>query len=102
VCNVVKCRTSDSVVLSVVPSGVYSYKRSINPIIQYGTRLKVTCTKPSIHDNAFISYPQSNRTSLEVFAVEGVAGLFFFPFGATAPTWALAYLHETFRLTSVL
>jgi hypothetical protein len=25
----------------------------------------------------------------------------FFPFGATAPIWALAYLHETLRFTSV-
>jgi hypothetical protein len=27
--------------------------------------------------------------------------LIFFSFGATAPIWALAYLHETFRFTSV-
>jgi hypothetical protein len=27
---------------------------------------------------------------------------FFFSFGATAPIWALAYLHETLRFTSVL
>jgi hypothetical protein len=27
--------------------------------------------------------------------------LHFFPFGATAHIWALAYLHETFRFTSV-
>jgi hypothetical protein len=26
---------------------------------------------------------------------------FFFSFGATAPIWALAYLHETLRFTSV-
>jgi hypothetical protein len=26
---------------------------------------------------------------------------YFFPFGATAHIWALAYLHETFRFTSV-
>jgi hypothetical protein len=26
---------------------------------------------------------------------------FFFPFGATAPIWALAYLRETLRFTSV-
>jgi hypothetical protein len=26
---------------------------------------------------------------------------FFFSFGATAPIWVLAYLHETLRLTSV-
>jgi hypothetical protein len=26
---------------------------------------------------------------------------FFFSFGATAHLWALAYLHETFRFTSV-
>jgi hypothetical protein len=26
----------------------------------------------------------------------------FFFFGATAPIWALAYLHETLRFTSVL
>jgi hypothetical protein len=25
----------------------------------------------------------------------------FFFFGATAPIWALAYLHDTFRFTSV-
>jgi hypothetical protein len=25
----------------------------------------------------------------------------FFPIGATAPIWALAYLHETLRFTSV-
>jgi hypothetical protein len=25
----------------------------------------------------------------------------FFSFGATAPIWALAYLHETLRFTSV-
>jgi hypothetical protein len=25
----------------------------------------------------------------------------FFSFGATAHIWALAYLHETFRLTSI-
>jgi hypothetical protein len=25
----------------------------------------------------------------------------FSPFGATAPIWALAYLHETLRFTSV-
>jgi hypothetical protein len=28
--------------------------------------------------------------------------VFFFYFGATAPIWALAYLHETLRFTSVL
>jgi hypothetical protein len=27
---------------------------------------------------------------------------FFFSFGTTAPIWALAYLHETLRFTSVL
>jgi hypothetical protein len=27
--------------------------------------------------------------------------VFFFSFGATAHIWALAYLHETFRFTSV-
>jgi hypothetical protein len=27
--------------------------------------------------------------------------LTFFSFGATAPIWALAYLHETLRFTSV-
>jgi hypothetical protein len=27
--------------------------------------------------------------------------LIFFSFGATAPIWALAYLHETLRFTSV-
>jgi hypothetical protein len=26
---------------------------------------------------------------------------YFFSFGATAPIWALAYLHETLRFTSV-
>jgi hypothetical protein len=26
--------------------------------------------------------------------------LIFFPFGATAPIWAMAYLHETLRFTS--
>jgi hypothetical protein len=30
-----------------------------------------------------------------------ISYLFFF-FGATAPIWALAYLHETLRFTSVL
>jgi hypothetical protein len=27
--------------------------------------------------------------------------MFFFPFGATAPIWTLAYLHETLRFISV-
>jgi hypothetical protein len=27
--------------------------------------------------------------------------MIFFSFGATAPIWALAYLHETLRFTSV-
>jgi hypothetical protein len=27
--------------------------------------------------------------------------VFPFPIGATGPIWALAYLHETFRFTSV-
>jgi hypothetical protein len=27
--------------------------------------------------------------------------IIFFPFGTTAPIWALAYLHETLRFTSV-
>jgi hypothetical protein len=31
---------------------------------------------------------------------QNVHNVFFF-FGATAPVWALAYLHETLRFTSV-
>jgi hypothetical protein len=30
-----------------------------------------------------------------------LSGIIFFSFGATAHIWALAYLHETFRFTSV-
>jgi hypothetical protein len=30
-----------------------------------------------------------------------VVGVYFFSFGATAHIWALAYLRETFRFTSV-
>jgi hypothetical protein len=36
---------------------------------------------------------------LENYASEE-RGMPFFFFGATAPVWALAYLHETLRLTS--
>jgi hypothetical protein len=28
--------------------------------------------------------------------------IYFFPLGASAPIWALAYLHETLRFSSVL
>jgi hypothetical protein len=30
-----------------------------------------------------------------------VVNIYFFSYGATAPIWALAYLHETLRFTSV-
>jgi hypothetical protein len=39
----------------------------------------------------------------EIARVIGVLkwSTYFFSFGATAPIWALAYLHETLRFTSV-
>jgi hypothetical protein len=43
------------------------------------------------------------RESVELSGTEDLPSkhLFFFSFGATAPIWALAYLHETLRFTSV-
>jgi hypothetical protein len=37
----------------------------------------------------------------KIWEVKAYKGGLFFSFGATAHIWALAYLHETFRFTSV-
>jgi hypothetical protein len=48
-------------------------------------------------------YCRNRRTVLYIFLTPyWDASYDFFSFGATAPIWALAYLHETLCFTSVL
>jgi hypothetical protein len=48
----------------------------------------------------FVGFRNSNFCRERSSALH-IADIYFFYFGATAPIWALAYLHETPRFTSV-
>jgi hypothetical protein len=65
------------------------------------------CERPRWNGFLYRAYPYNlERLFLKGKDVQGahlsaVQSLIFFFFDATAPIWALAYLHETFRFTSV-